>query len=251
MNSWHQLIESLAATRPSLELDLRIREDNVSLTVVSGSKEMEVMVWRKDGHVELHMLDSSDPALGVLAKYTHVEDEASALSFVAEHIAEFFSEHGTDMLRNTLRAAETDERTVYRASREMDVVYCLALLVFGGASLLAAFTKKPNEPIGAIVVLVALTLMHLWLYWRSGLVRFRVTEEALILHRPLGSQVVPWDQITAIQSIPWLRLVVIKGPRGVHVFVSRDLFPHLEQLSLQISWYSGCSLPDDLRGDFF
>lgn len=136
---------------------------------------------------------------------------------------------------------------VYRACRTADVICWVFLVALGGACVAGYLTKEAHEPVWPIVATSGVWLLVLWLYCRSAVLRFRVEEYALIIERPLGTQVVPWAEITKIRWLASPQVIQIVGHARVHAFLSRELFPKINELVMEISKRSGCDIPVSLR----
>ncbi|MFC5454891.1 PH domain-containing protein [Prosthecobacter fluviatilis] len=98
------------------------------------------------------------------------------------------------------------------------------------------------------VVCTVLALFVGWLYWRTGLNRYQVTDEGLVVSRLRSSRLIPWGDI---DEMVWNRLahcVFIKGKGRTLVFTSSDQFDDLPELMDEISCRSQCKLSPNLQG---
>jgi hypothetical protein len=101
--------------------------------------------------------------------------------------------------------------------------------------------------IGLVGFCVVLAILVLWLYIRSGLLVYTVTDGGLELHRLMHRRVIPWDQITEVRWNRPLHYFSIRGADGVISFTSTDGFPNAGDLLDQVHRRSQCKLPEHLR----
>ena len=104
------------------------------------------------------------------------------------------------------------------------------------------------ERITFVIVCIMLGLFFGWLYWQTGLNRYQVTEEGLVVLRLRSRRLIPWAEI---DEIVWKRLahcVFIKGKGRILVFTSTDFFDDLPELMDEISLRTQCKLSPNLEG---
>jgi hypothetical protein len=94
---------------------------------------------------------------------------------------------------------------------------------------------------------IALAILTAWLYTRSGLLVYTVTEGGLELRRLMHRKVVPWDQITEVRWNRPLHYFTIRGSGGVISFTSTDGFPNAGDFLDQVHQRSQCRLLEHLR----
>jgi len=102
--------------------------------------------------------------------------------------------------------------------------------------------------IAFVAVCIMLGLFFGWLYWKTGLNRYQVTEEGLVVLRLRSRRLIPWAEI---DEMVWKRLshcVFIKGKGLTLVFTSTDFFDDLPCLLREIVSHSKCKLSPNLAG---
>ena len=98
-----------------------------------------------------------------------------------------------------------------------------------------------------VVFCIALAILTLWLYIRSGLLVYTVTHGGLELRRLMHRKVIPWDQISEVRWNRPLHYFSIRSSDRVLSFTSTDGFPNAGDLLDQIHQRSQCELPEHLR----
>jgi Bacterial PH domain len=98
---------------------------------------------------------------------------------------------------------------------------------------------------------IALAILTLWLYARSGLLVYSVTDAGLELRRLMHRRVIPWDQITEVRWNRPLHYFTILGSDGVISFTSTDGFPNAGDFLDQVHQRSQCKLPEHLRAAMY
>ncbi len=98
--------------------------------------------------------------------------------------------------------------------------------------------------LGAIWLQAAL---FLWLYFRSGVNTYMVTEEGLVVKRLFTQSLHPWNTITRLDWNRPLHYVVIRGESGTIAFTSTGFSPWLPELLSVIHERSGCALPGNMQ----
>lgn len=94
---------------------------------------------------------------------------------------------------------------------------------------------------------IAMAILLSWLYVRSGLIVYIVTDDGLELRRLMRRKVIPWDQISELRWNRALHYFSIRSSDGVISFSSTDGFPKAGDLLDQIYQRSRCQLPENLR----
>jgi hypothetical protein len=104
------------------------------------------------------------------------------------------------------------------------------------------------ERISFVVICVMLSLLSAWLYWKSALNRYQVTDAGLLVSKLRSKRLIPWEEI---DEMVWGRLrhcVFIKGKGRTLVFTSTDKFDDLPELLREIAQRSQCKLSRNLEG---
>ena len=102
--------------------------------------------------------------------------------------------------------------------------------------------------IAFVAVCILLGLFFGGLYWKTGLNRYQVSDEGLVVSRLRSRKVIPWGEI---DEMVWKRLphcVFVKGKGRILVFTSTDFFDDLPELMDEISSRSQCKLSPNLEG---
>ncbi|MCX6852823.1 MAG: hypothetical protein NTY98_28370 [Verrucomicrobia bacterium] len=102
--------------------------------------------------------------------------------------------------------------------------------------------------IALVTACVMLALFSFWLYWKSSINRYRISDSGLVVLHLWSSKLIPW---TEIDEIVWKRLphcVFIKGKGRTLVFTSTDIFDELPDLLTEIARRSQCKLSSNLEG---
>ena len=94
---------------------------------------------------------------------------------------------------------------------------------------------------------IAMGIITFWLYARSGLLVYTMTDAGLELRRLVHRRVIPWHQITEIRWNRPLHYFTIRGADGVICFTSTDGFPNAGDFLDQVHQRSQCKLPEHLR----
>jgi hypothetical protein len=92
-----------------------------------------------------------------------------------------------------------------------------------------------------------LAVFVLWLYLRSGAVRYEVTDAGLRIVRPWSRKVVPWPEIRRIDWNLPLHCIFLRGESGTLAFTSTDLFPRILDFLHAIRERSRCALDPRLE----
>lgn len=104
------------------------------------------------------------------------------------------------------------------------------------------------ERISFIVVCIILGFFFGWLYWKSSINRYQISDAGLVVSRLRSRRVIPWEEI---DEMAWKRLphcVFVKGKGRILVFTSTDFFDDLPDLMDEISRRSQCKLSPNLEG---
>lgn len=101
--------------------------------------------------------------------------------------------------------------------------------------------------IGLVAACAILCLLTLWLYLRSGIPQYEITDEALVVVRPWSRTVVPWQEVRHIDWKFAIHAIVIRGGNGVIAFISTDHFPRMLDFLHEVREKSGCSLSPRLE----
>lgn len=98
--------------------------------------------------------------------------------------------------------------------------------------------------LGLVAVWGFLTLLMIWLFFRSAILVYTVREEGLEIRRWRKARMIPWEQITSITWNRWLRYFTLRGGMEVVSFTSTDGFPRPGELLKLIHERSGCVIPE-------
>ncbi len=104
------------------------------------------------------------------------------------------------------------------------------------------------EQVCFVVVCVLFAMLTAWLYWKSGLNRYQVTDAGLVVSKLRSKRLIPWEEI---DEMVWGRLrhcVFIKGKGRTLAFTSTDKFDDLHELLKEIAQRSQCKLSPNLEG---
>jgi hypothetical protein len=95
-----------------------------------------------------------------------------------------------------------------------------------------------------------LSPLVLVLYLTSGLNRYEVSEEGLLVRRLWGTGLYPWNQVT---RMAWSRTktLLVFGTNGLIFYSSTDCFPRLAEFIHAIYRHSNCKLSPRLERAMF
>lgn len=99
-----------------------------------------------------------------------------------------------------------------------------------------------------VAACVLLGLFAAWLYWKSSVNRYQISDAGLVVLRWRSRRVIPWGKI---DEVVWKRLshcVFIKGKSRTLVFTSTDFFDELPALLKEILSHAPCKLSPNLAG---
>ena len=137
---------------------------------------------------------------------------------------------------------------MFSNSREVHYICIGGVFVFSGLATFATVDGlAADKPFLAGLSLHVFSLICLWLYLRSGILKYKITDDALVIKRPLGSQVVPWTEITEIKWNQIMHTITFHGSGGVIAFASTDFFPLLQVLVNQVWSRSSCKVSVQIR----
>jgi Bacterial PH domain len=91
-----------------------------------------------------------------------------------------------------------------------------------------------------------LAVFALGLYLKTGLARYEVQDDGLLIRQPWGRRLVPWTEIVRIDWNEPLSYVVIRARSGVVAFTSTDAFPRLFELLAEVGARSRCAVAPPL-----
>ena len=101
--------------------------------------------------------------------------------------------------------------------------------------------------IGLVTGCSAMAILILWLYVRTGLLHYEVSDDGLVAVRPWSRTVVPWSEIRYIDWKFAIHVIVFRGVDSVIAFSSTDLFPRMLDLLHQVRKRSQCTLDSRLE----
>lgn len=101
--------------------------------------------------------------------------------------------------------------------------------------------------VAIVSTLAGLTVFVVWLYLRSGLIAYTVTDEGLEIIRPNRRQVVPWHEISEVRWNRVLNYFSVWRSGGIICFTSTDGLPRAGELLYQIHQRSGCKISPALK----
>jgi len=102
--------------------------------------------------------------------------------------------------------------------------------------------------IAFVAVCIMLGLFFGGLYWKTGLNRYQVSDEGLVVSRLRSRRVIPWGEIDEMAWSRLARCVFIGGKGRTLVFTSTDFFDDLPELMDEISLRTQCKLSPNLEG---
>ncbi|MES2921250.1 MAG: hypothetical protein V4819_06880 [Verrucomicrobiota bacterium] len=101
--------------------------------------------------------------------------------------------------------------------------------------------------VSVVSVCAGLAVFVIWLYIRSGLIAYTVTDEGLQIRRLNRLQTISWNDITEIRWNRVLNYFSIWKSEGMISFTSTDGLAGAGDLIYQIHQRSGCKMPDALK----
>ncbi|MEK7954460.1 hypothetical protein [Luteolibacter soli] len=101
--------------------------------------------------------------------------------------------------------------------------------------------------IGMVTGCVFMAILILWLYVRSGLPQYEISDAGLVIVRPWSREMVPWQQIRHVDWKFAIHMIVIRGSDSVIAFTSTDHFPRLLDFLHEVREKSRCTLSPRLE----
>lgn len=99
-----------------------------------------------------------------------------------------------------------------------------------------------------VTICVILAPLSAWLYWKSALNRYQVTDAGLAVLKLGTKRLILWEEIDELVWKSVLRCVFIKGKGRTLAFTSTDKFDDLLDLVVEIARRSRCKLSPNMKG---
>jgi hypothetical protein len=125
----------------------------------------------------------------------------------------------------------------------------IALCVFMTLGLMTGETVHGGEPLryGLLGLIWLLGAVFLGLFFHSGIARYVVTDDGLLIKHLFARSLHAWATITRLDWNHPLDYVAIRGESGAIAFTSTDFFPRLPELLSVIHERSGCEFSENVR----